>query len=229
MSELFALQTPLAELILRAAVIYFFLLIVMRIIGRHEFGQLTPFNLVLLLIISESISQAINAGDNSLLAGLISASTLLGLNVIISVAQYKNGQIRGIVSPGALKVIEDGRIIEKSLRRELMTHDDLAERLRAKGIAGVQQVRVAYIENDVDISALTCPESDRHQVRRASAAKKRQRGNERRPGCRDGEKGCAGSCEVSAATGELSFASFRASRASRVAAKLAKGSGGHPN
>ena len=50
MSELFVLQTPLAELVLRAAMIYFFLLIVMRVIGRHEFGQLTPFNLILLLI-----------------------------------------------------------------------------------------------------------------------------------------------------------------------------------
>jgi uncharacterized membrane protein YcaP (DUF421 family) len=51
MSDLFVLQTPLAELVIRAAVIYFFLLIIMRVIGRHEFGQLTPFNLILLLII----------------------------------------------------------------------------------------------------------------------------------------------------------------------------------
>ncbi len=80
MSALFVLQTPLPELILRAAVIYFFLLLVMRVIGRHEFGQLTPFDLILLLIIFESISEAITAGDDSLLAGLVSASTLLSLS-----------------------------------------------------------------------------------------------------------------------------------------------------
>lgn len=129
MSELFVLQTPLAELILRAAVICFFLLLVMWVIGRHEFGQLTPFDLILLLIISESISEALTAGDDSLLAGLVSASTLLGLSVLVSIGQYKSKRIRAIVSPEALKVIENGRIIEKSLRRELMTREDLIERL----------------------------------------------------------------------------------------------------
>ncbi|WP_054848459.1 hypothetical protein [Methanoculleus chikugoensis] len=101
MSEPFVLQTPLVELALRAAVIYFFLLLVMRVIGRHEFGQLTPFDLILLLIISESISQAITAGDDSLLAGLVSASTLLGLSVLVSIGQYKSMRIRKIVSPEA--------------------------------------------------------------------------------------------------------------------------------
>ncbi|KUG21244.1 MAG: DUF421 domain-containing protein [Methanomicrobiaceae archaeon] len=172
MSELFILQTPLPELILRAAVIYFFLLIVMRIIGRHEFGQLTPFNLVLLLIISESISESLSAGDTSLLAGLISATTLLTLNVLLSIGQYRSRRIRTIVSPEALKVIEDGRIIEKSLRRELMTHDELVERLRARGIGGIEEVRVAYIESDGDISALTYRESDRHQAAAAEEAKR---------------------------------------------------------
>ncbi len=157
MSDLFVLQMPLAELILRATVIYFFLLLVMRAIGRHEFGQLTPFDLILLLIISESISGA-------LIAGLVSASTLLLLSVLISIGQYRSKRIRKIVSPEALKVIEDGRIIEKSLRREVMTHDDLIERLR---VSPVEEVRVAYIESDGDISALT----DRH---RAAAAEEKK-------------------------------------------------------
>jgi len=82
-----------------------------------------------LLIISESISEALTAGDSSLLAGLVSASTLLGLSVLVSIGQYGGRRIRKIVSPDALKVIEDGKVIEKSLRRELMTHDDLIERL----------------------------------------------------------------------------------------------------
>ncbi len=172
MSDLFTLQTPFPELVLRAAVIYFFLLLVMRFIGRHEFGQLTPFNLVLLLIISESVSQAINAGDNSLLAGLISASTLLGLNVLLTIGQYRNRRIRTIISPEALKVIENGRVIEKSLRRELMTRDDLVERLRAKGIGGIEEVRIAYIESDGDISALTYRGTDRHRPAAAEEEEK---------------------------------------------------------
>ena len=173
MSELFVLQTPLVELILRAAVIYFFLLLVMRVIGRHEFGQLTPFDLILLLIISESISEAFTAGDDSLLAGLVSASTLLTLSVLVSFGQYKSKRFRKIVSPEALKVIENGHVIERSLRRELMTRDDLIERLRARGIDGIEKVRVAYIESDGDISALTYPETDRYR-RAASAAEEKK-------------------------------------------------------
>jgi uncharacterized membrane protein YcaP (DUF421 family) len=145
----------------------------MRLIGRHEFGQLTPFDLILLLIISESISGALTAGDDSLLAGLVSASTLLGLSVLVSIGHYKSRRIRKIVSPDALKVIEDGKIIEKSLRRELMTHDELVERLRARGIGGVEEVRIAYIESDGDISALTYRETDRH--RRAASAEEEKK------------------------------------------------------
>lgn len=129
MSERFALQTPIVELILQATAIYFFLLLVMRIIGRHEFGQLTPFDLILPLIISESTAEAFTAGDGSLLAGLVSASTLLGLSMLVSIGQYKSKRFRSIVSPEALKVSENGHVIERSLRRELMTHDDLIERL----------------------------------------------------------------------------------------------------
>ncbi len=98
MSELLALQTPVWELMLRAAVIYFFLLSIFRLIGRHEFGQLSPFDLVLLLIISESVSSSLNVSDNSLTSGLILAATLLGINVILSFAQYKNQSFKRIVS-----------------------------------------------------------------------------------------------------------------------------------
>ena len=172
MSDLFVLQTPLAELVLRAVVLYFFLLLVMRLIGRREFGQLSPFDLILLLLISESVAEALTAGEKSLPGGLVSASTLLILSVLVSIGQYKRPWIRKIFTPDSLKVIEDGKIIEKSLRREMMTHDDLIERLRARGIAGVEEVRVAYIESDGDISALTCRETDRRQAAAAEEEKK---------------------------------------------------------
>ena len=136
MSDLFVLQTPLAELVL-----YFFLLLVMRFIGRHEFGQISPFDLILLLI-SESVADALTAGR-------VSASTLRLLPVLVSIGQYKSPWIRKIFTPDSLKVLGDGKNIGKSLQRE----NDLIERFR--GIAGVEEVRVAYIESDGDISALT--------------------------------------------------------------------------
>ncbi len=118
---------------------------------------------------------------------LISASTLLGLNVLLTIGQYKNPQIRKFISPEALKVIEDGKIIEKSLQRELMTRDELIEwlalsecsssgrpvhRTQCTGYRWHRGVRVAYIESDGDISALTYRETDRHRAAAAEEAEK---------------------------------------------------------
>ena len=139
MSDLFVFQTPLAEFVL-----YFFLLLVMRFIGRREFGQFSPFDLTFLLLISESAADALTAGR-------VSASILLLLPVLVSIGQYKNPWIRNIFTPASLKVIEDSKNIGKSPRRE----NDLIERFRLRGIAGVEEVRVAYIESDGDLSALT--------------------------------------------------------------------------
>jgi uncharacterized membrane protein YcaP (DUF421 family) len=95
--------------------------------------------------------------------------------VLLSFGQYKSRKVREITSPSALKVIEDGRIIEKSLKRELMTHEELNERLRAKGIDGPEMVRVGYIESDGDISALLYREDERHRIVQAAASAEAKR------------------------------------------------------
>ncbi len=82
------------ELVLRGVVIYFALLIAFRLIGKHEFGQLTAFDLILLVIISESVSTALNANDNSITAGLIVAATLFAVNYLMSVAQFRSPDFR---------------------------------------------------------------------------------------------------------------------------------------
>ena len=136
MTDLFALQTPVWEIILRAAVIYFFLLAALRLIGRHELGQLSVFDLILLLIISESISSSITAQDRSLIAGLLSVTTLLVIDVLMSYGKYRSRSFKKIVSGDSLKLIENGRLIKKTMSREMMTRDDVMESLRIKGKRG---------------------------------------------------------------------------------------------
>ena len=78
------------ELIVRGAVVYWFLLILLRLTGKRQVGQRAPFDLVLLLVLSNAVQNSMNAGDNSLVGGLISAATLVGVNFLVGLATYKN-------------------------------------------------------------------------------------------------------------------------------------------
>ncbi len=150
---LFPETSPL-EIVLRATVIYLFLLLAFRLMGSHEFGQMTPFDLILLLIISESVSNALSAGDNTLGTALISAVTLLTINVAISYGKFRSKTIRKIVASGSKKLIENGAPILETMSRELMTMDDLMESLREEGVLRLDEVKVAYLESDGKVSVI---------------------------------------------------------------------------
>jgi uncharacterized membrane protein YcaP (DUF421 family) len=150
---LIPLTDPL-ETILRAAIIYFALLFAFRIVGKHEFGQLSPFDLILLLLISESVSEALSSGDDSLTTGLISAATLIVMNVLLSLMKYKSKRMRDFLEASPQKLIDNGTVIDKNLHRELMTREDLREALRTKGIERFEDVKVSYMESDGEISAI---------------------------------------------------------------------------
>ena len=140
--------------ILHAVVIYLFLLLAFRIMGRYEFAQISPLDLVLLLIISESISNALAMGDTSLGTAIISAGTLLSLTLGMTILKYKFPWFRRLMGAVNVKVIDHGEINMRALRRELMTLGDLMGELREKGIDDIKKVKAAYIEEDGDVSVI---------------------------------------------------------------------------
>src|SRR5512136_2409928 len=85
------------EFIVRARVVYCFLLVLLRLTGKRQIGQLSPFDLVLLLVLSNAVQNSMNAGDNSLVGGLLSASTLVALNFLMGLATFKNKKLEGVV------------------------------------------------------------------------------------------------------------------------------------
>src|SRR5690349_12076123 len=85
------------ELVLRALIVYVFLLIALRLTGKRQIGQLSPFDLVLLLVLSNSVQNAMNGGDNSVTAGLVSAATLVGVNYLVGLATYKSKKLEALV------------------------------------------------------------------------------------------------------------------------------------
>jgi uncharacterized membrane protein YcaP (DUF421 family) len=176
LEELLLPENPIYELVIRGIVIYFALMIAFRLIGKHEFGQMSPFDLILLLIISESISCALNVNDNSLTAGLIVMSTLIVLNYLMSEAQFRSKTLKRILSGEAEVLIRDGEPEQRLMKKERITEDDIVSSLREKGIDGMDRVRLGYLEDDGKISALLRDEPTSEQRQAAREAEDRAAG-----------------------------------------------------
>lgn len=141
---------PVLEKIIRPAIVYAFLLIAFRVAGKRELGQLTPFDFIVLLTISNVLQNAMIGSDNSLGGGLIGAVTLLAVNGMISRLAYRFPRLADLIDGNPTVLIENGRIVEPNMRRELMTLEELQRSLRKHdlGWEDVSQIQRALLELD---------------------------------------------------------------------------------
>ena len=142
------------ELILRSAVVYTFLLVLIRLTGKRQVGQLAPFDLVLLLVLSNAIQNSMNGGDNSLTGGLISAVTLVTLNAAIGLATYRNKRLEALIEGRPQILIHNGTLYEQVMRDAKLTRHELNSALRQSGVECVEDVRTAVLENNGTISVV---------------------------------------------------------------------------
>src|SRR2546426_7234501 len=119
------IAVPWWELVARGVVVYVFLLVLLRISGKRQVGQLAPFDLVLLLVLSNAVQNSMNAGDNSLVGGLVSATTLVGLNLLVGLATYRSKRLEAIIEGRPQVLVHDGLLFEDVLARAKMTHHEL--------------------------------------------------------------------------------------------------------
>src|SRR2546423_13986944 len=129
------------EFVLRGIIIYFFLIVLLRLTGKRQVGQLSPFDLVLLLVLSNAVQNAMNGGDNSVVGGMISAVTLVGVNWIVGIITYKSKMAERLVEGAPELLIHNGKLHSASLRRAQLTHSELMSALRENGCAGIEDVR----------------------------------------------------------------------------------------
>ncbi|HXO42303.1 MAG TPA: YetF domain-containing protein [Thermoanaerobaculia bacterium] len=148
------IAVPWWELIVRGVVVYGFLLLLLRLTGKRQVGQLAPFDLVLLLVLSNAVQNSMNAGDNSLVGGLISATTLVVLNYLVGLATYRSKRLEAIVEGRPQVLIHDGKLFEDVLARAQLTHHELQAALRQAGYTCVEDVRSAVLENNGTISVV---------------------------------------------------------------------------
>jgi uncharacterized membrane protein YcaP (DUF421 family) len=144
----------LEQIVVRSAVVYLFLLLVLRLMGKRQVGQLAPFDLVLILVLSNSVQNAMNGGDNSVLGGLISASTLFVLNSTVAIVTARSKKIEALIEGHPLMLIHNGKLNESMLRKAQITHHELNSALRQAGCSCVDEVRYAVLENNGVISVI---------------------------------------------------------------------------
>lgn len=135
------------ELVLRAFIVYGFLLLALRLTGKRQIGQLAPFDLVLLLVLSNSVQNSMNGGDNSITAGILTAATLLLLNGLIGWFTYRSKKFERIIEGRPELLIHNGILFPEILEQERLTHHELNAALRAVGCTCVHDVHYAIIEN----------------------------------------------------------------------------------
>jgi uncharacterized membrane protein YcaP (DUF421 family) len=146
------IAVPVWELIVRGCVVYVFLLVLLRLTGKRQIGQLAPFDLVLLLVLSNSVQNSMNAGDNSLVGGLISAFTLVALNYGVSYATFKSKKLEGLIEGRPQVIIHNGKVFEDVMRSAKLTHHELSAALRRSGCTCAEEVQTAVLENNGSIS-----------------------------------------------------------------------------
>src|SRR5579864_1821940 len=164
------------EIVLRTSVIYVAVLAGVRLSGKREVGQMTPFDLTLLLLISNSVQNAMTGPDTSLLGGLVAACTLLVLNYFIADLSGANRRFRKFIQGQPSLLVHDGEVIESHMAKEHVSMDELERALREHGIASCHDVALAVLEVDGSISCLKYdeikPDANTHLVRRRFIQKK---------------------------------------------------------
>ncbi len=147
-------SVPWWEFVLRGVVVYVFLLIFLRLTGKRQTGQFAPFDLVLLLILSNAVQNSMNAGDNSLVGGLISALTLIGCHVALAQLTFRFGRLEKLIDGTPRVLVQDGQVNGALMRKELLSTDDLEAALRAGGCLDVHEVARATIETNGQITVV---------------------------------------------------------------------------
>lgn len=165
-NDMFHLGLPIIEKILRPIIVYVFLVIGLRLAGKRELAQLNPFDLVVLLTLSNTVQNAIIGDDNSVTGGLIGAATLLAINYAVIRFLYGHEKLERIIEGDLDVLVEDGKILMDRLKKELITVPELESAAHKQGFASLEEVDRAILEPGGTIAFIgrkPAPELARHQ------------------------------------------------------------------
>jgi uncharacterized membrane protein YcaP (DUF421 family) len=143
------------DIVIRAAVIFLFVFVLTRLLGRRELNSLEPFDLILLVVTGDLVQQGVTQNDESLTGALLAISTIGLLTVLFSWLSYRFKRMRPLLNGEPIVLVEDGELIEPNLRRQRLTREEVGSEARLEGISSLEDVRWAILETNGQISFVT--------------------------------------------------------------------------
>ncbi len=157
--SMWKLAQPWWEFVLRALLVYGFLLVTLRLTGKRQVGQLAPFDFVLLLVLSNAVQNSMNAGDNTVAAGFILVGTLLGVNALMSWLTWRSKRTEILLEGRPQILVHHGVPDEAMLASERITRHELMAAVRQAGLVDLTEVQVAILETNGRINVIAKPPS----------------------------------------------------------------------
>ena len=144
--DMFSIPIPILEKILRPILVYFALIVLLRVFGKRELAQLNPFDLVVLLSLSNTVQNAIIGNDNSLSGGIIGAATLLTVNWLVARVMYSSPRLNRAMGGVERTLISNGRVDKYALKKELLSDEELLAAIRRQGFDNFADVSRCILE-----------------------------------------------------------------------------------
>lgn len=158
---MFEASRSLVEIVFRVCVLYGALVVMVRLAGKREVGQLAPLDLLAMLVLSETVSPALTGQDTSLPAALVAAATLLVATALLGRLAFRSRRAERWIEGAPVVLVEDGHIVEAAARSERVTRQELESALRRHGIDDLGVVRRAVVEPNGEISVLAAGDGTR--------------------------------------------------------------------
>ncbi|NLC59926.1 MAG: DUF421 domain-containing protein [Gammaproteobacteria bacterium] len=153
--SLFAMENPWWEFILRAGAVYLVVLVMVRITGKRTVGQFTPFDLIVVVLLGESVGESMVGGDHSLLGGLILAATLLGLNWLVGFISAHSPKFDEVIEGRPVLVARDGELFHDVLLKQSLNVRDFEDAMRQANCNDLSKVELAMLETSGHITVVT--------------------------------------------------------------------------
>ena len=140
------------DLAIRAVALFGFVYLLTRIIGRLELSSMEPFDLILLIVVGDAVQQGLTQDDYSVTGAVIVVSTIAAMQVGTSYLSFRSRRARRVLEGEPIVIVQDGKLIERNLKRERLTEDEVAEEMRAQQIASVEDVEWGILETNGTMS-----------------------------------------------------------------------------
>ena len=159
-AEMLHLAMPWWLFMLRACVVYFVLLVMIRASGKRTMGQFTPFDMLLVVLLGNAVQNALLGEDTSVAGGLLLAATLISLNWVVGFVSARSQKVEAMIEGSPVLLARNGEIYREVLRRELISRADFDKAMREAGCLDIDQVKLAVLETNGHITVVLQPHKD---------------------------------------------------------------------